>query len=570
MNKLSSWFLFLKEKLALGLNRYPETIVNAIAFAVVAIYYNHAQRFDDGSRWLMTLAIGIPLAGVLQMLQSYGFWRFGGRIGKNILHIAILTMTFLIVPETPSDHFMMRYMVLTSVGYALFFMVPYFKNRKGFSSFVFYNVGKFFLTLLYVLVIYAGTSAVYFTIDVLFELNLPGEVYLDCFILSSVVFGTMHFLGSVPDETHEKLEVTMLFERLFANIVLPLLSIYTLILHAYFLRILLMRALPEGVIGNLVVWYGLISVLTVFFLKGIEEKKEWLPKVLRYYTFGTIIPVGVLGLVIGIRISDYGLTLSRYLVVIAGIYTLVSIVGLALVKRVRDLHVALFGVVLLLVSFYGPLSGDNLTVWHQNKILEEKITKASAVDKSGNIDVGILEDKVQQDIQQTAYFITRTYGVDALYFASEEDTEITIEAKTGINVSRGIVEEMRFPEQAYRRFYSEETKRHLSLNRADELLYISSYELFDKTLEALDLEIIFSDQPYTLQFSNKNGEERIDLSTWASDLIRSDLYEDSKVIAVGDERYEITWALYSAGGVLPNDIFEVEDFESYLLIKKVP
>jgi len=393
MNRLSKWFYFLKEKLALGLSRYPETIINAIAFAFAAIYYNHADAFDDGSRLLMTLAIGIPIAGVLQMLQAYGFWRFGGRVGRNALHLTFLVIAFFVIPKMPGDHFMMRYIVLNIIAYSLFFIVPYFKNRKGFSNFVFYNIGKFFLTVLYVLVIYAGTSAIYFTIDVLFELNLPREVYLDCFILASVVFGSMHFLGSVPDESHEKLEVTMLFERLFINIVLPLLSVYTLILHAYFLRILFKSALPEGVIGNLVVWYGLISVLTIFFLKGIEEKKDWLPKVLKYYTFGTFIPVGMLALVISIRIGGYGLTLSRYLVMMAGLFTLVSIVGLTRVKGVRDLHVALLGVVLLLVSFYGPLSGDSLTVWHQNKILEAKIITASAIDQTGQIDVSTRDDK---------------------------------------------------------------------------------------------------------------------------------------------------------------------------------
>jgi len=570
MNRVAKGFNFLKIKLAQGLNRYPETIINAMAFAAVAIFYNHATNFDNGGRLLMTLAIGIPFSGVLQMLHEYGFWRFGGRAGRNVLHMAFLVLVFFIIPEMPSDHFMMRYIVLSIVAYSFFFMVPYLRNKKGFSNFVLYNIGKYFLTVLYVFVIYVGMSAVYLTINVLFELNLPGEVYIDAFILTSVVFGSMHFLGSIPDAEHEKIAVSMLFERLFVYIVWPLLSVYTVILHVYFLRILVMRTLPEGVIGNLVVWYGLISIFTIFFLKGIEEKRAWLNKGLKYYTFGMFIPIGMLAVVIGIRIGSYGLTLSRYLVVVAGIYTLVAIVGLVLVKRVRDLHVALLGIVLLLLSFYGPLSGDALTIWHQNKILKHKLITASAVDQTGAIDVSTVDDKTRQDIQQTVYFITSEYGVDALYFASEDDAEKTVEARTGINVLMGVVEETRFPDEAYKRFYSDAIRQHITLNGADELLYINSRERFDVLLETLELDVTFTDAPYTLEFSNKSGKQSIDLSTWASDFITTEIHADTKEITVGDVRYSVTWALYSARGIMPNDIFEMQDFESYLIIKRLP
>ncbi|MBS7527571.1 DUF4153 domain-containing protein [Fusibacter paucivorans] len=591
MSKIKQWFQFFKANLAKGFKRFPVTIGFAVAFVVIAIYFSHAsEKAPYIDKVMMALAIGVPLSGVMKMLEEQFAFHKWLDVAVAVSFVAVYGY---LIPLNPDDVFMRQYTALSAALYSLFFIVPYLKHSVSFSQYLFYNISKFFLTVLYAFILFAGSSAVYFTVNVLFELQLPEVVYMDLMMISFGIFGPMHFLGHLPKSEQRELPYAMLFERLFTWIVLPLIMIYTVILHAYFIKILLTRTFPEGMIGNLVVWYGLISVVTLFFLNEIRSKQQWLAKVTKYYPIGMIAPLCMLFAAAWMRIDLYGLTLSRYLLVVAGLFEIIAVVLIFFRRERANVPLGIIAVLMILLSFYGPISGDSLARRQQNERLRSKIEMLGALDTNGNVNVNNLDVLSQNEISLTATYLADTYGVDSLYLAEENETAEAFENRTGIDLR---TYRYQVPDkETYFSHYDESLMSKVMLDGADYLLKVTSYDSLKIELEAIDINVnvekAASSDVIEVRFESSNGavSERVDLTAWVKSMIALESFEDEREITLGDAQYAIKWILYNVNGyrtaetnaapdesgLKTNDLAShqqemiIEYFEGYLRIDKI-
>ncbi|MDR1361846.1 MAG: DUF4153 domain-containing protein [Holosporaceae bacterium] len=103
-------------------------------------------------------------------------------------------------------------------------------------------------------------------------------------------------------------------------VVIPFLLTYSVILYMYIVQIIFKQSLPEGIVATLVCIFGDIGIAT--YLVGYRFKNY--NKVFSFFTSNFfkifLMPTFMLAIAIGLRIDEYGITISRYMIVISFIW----------------------------------------------------------------------------------------------------------------------------------------------------------------------------------------------------------------------------------------------------------
>jgi len=231
----------------------------------------------------------------------------------------------------------------------------------------------------------AGLSIIHETLNLLFSLDLPSKWHEYIWTVSLGLIAPVSFLAfaprsfSDPITAREESEFTMrAIAALVKFVLVPLLLVYTAILYAYAIKIVVAWELPRGTLGGLVVGYLLVGAATL--LVGYPSREKGGPLVRlfwHYWVWLAALPVILLFIAVGRRISDYGLTEGRYWMVLIGVWALI----LAAIRIVRggDFDLRLVPGVLALLLFaasFGPGGAIGFSVMSQKSelasILSEK------------------------------------------------------------------------------------------------------------------------------------------------------------------------------------------------------
>jgi hypothetical protein len=153
-----------------------------------------------------------------------------------------------------------------------------------------------------------------------------GEIYFDVFIIAVFVFGLTYFLGRIQklSDNLKDYKYPVVLKVLFVSIIMPLVSVYTVVLYAYLIRIILTMTWPQGIVSNLVTWYGFISIILLILIEPLIPSSSWVAKFRKFLPIAILIPFIMLIISIMIRINAYGITILRYLVVAAWVWLLFS------------------------------------------------------------------------------------------------------------------------------------------------------------------------------------------------------------------------------------------------------
>ncbi len=486
MNKIRESIEFIIGQLKRSVQRFPVTLGITALFMVVAIMLNHAGYTGDNTkqleRLIFALAIGIPMSAAATLAIE----RFNlSGIKMALVHVGAIVMTgiyYLTIPAETNVYFGMRFMALWSILFLAFLTVPYFYKREGLSRYVLYLVGRFFLTVFFAGAIFGGIAMMIFTIDELFSVSWPDEIYMDLFIVISSAFAVTHFLGSVPemDQEIDVIDYSKIFKSLFLFIVLPIVSVYTIILYAYFVKMLFNFRLPEGIIGNLVLWYALVSVITLFFVRDLRSEVAWLSRFMRIYIPLMIIPLIMLFIAIGIRINAYGLTMPRYFVVALAIFSTISLFIMWLKKSDTAVVTAILLMAFISLTFFGPLSGYSMTLMDQSNRLESLLNQNNMIDSNGkiipNTSLGEAKEKL---ISEKIDFLLDAYTLEEVAILPKNFERSNAEATLGFEMSYYWPGE---DEQSYFNYYIEEQTKVIPVSGADYFILVSLYDKIDLTM----------------------------------------------------------------------------------------
>ncbi|MEX0346476.1 MAG: DUF4153 domain-containing protein [Rhizobiaceae bacterium] len=207
-----------------------------------------------------------------------------------------------------------------------------------------------------------GVSAIFASLQFLFGVDIPEEYYLYLWSTVGLFLAPLFGLGRLPSRYNEQVvadsrQYMSLGMRALGDFVAaPLLIIYALILHAYAAKVLLTGEVPKNQIGWLVLGYGFCVfgslLLTAPFWSVARAPMRLFLKV---WPFVMPVPLALLFYAASLRISQYGITPERYLLVLYGsVATLVVLAQLAKPLRGDIRLIVALPVLALCIASFGP------------------------------------------------------------------------------------------------------------------------------------------------------------------------------------------------------------------------
>ena len=502
----------LLESFMAVLRRFPLELLFALAGICAAIQSTLPDHEPGDITWIKVI-----MCSNLGLVLSLSASTFAASLRTNAVMIwamralilGLAVFYFYSLPAELREEDIYRFFLFAAAGHVLVSVAPFWE-RGNISTFWYYNKTLFlrFLTAaLYSAVLFAGLSVALLALDELFGVNIDDEIFFRLWIIIAGGFNTLMFLAGVPEQPLAPVSEQPLAGvqeqspgdakgstypkalKVFTQYVLiPLVSIYVLILLAYELKILIQWDLPRGWVANLIIAFavfGVLSLLLVFPVRNSSENKWiiWYGKTFHW----VLLPLtALLFLAIGKRISEYGFTEERFIVLITGIWLLFTALYFLSGRRdnIKMIPASLIIVVLLTVTLAFPVSEYSqkqrlLTIFERNDMLETgaAVTTGKADSNSqtdADDDVHVIPAKKnpdREDRQEITSIISYLYQMHGTDPFREHFTDIPEslpgEQRSGHHFTNNLLKNIRI-EPAYRwssNFgYSEYRYFNISLN----------------------------------------------------------------------------------------------------------
>lgn len=259
----------------------------------------------------------------------------------------------------------------------LIMAAPFLRQQSNEDAVWLYNsrfATAIVLSIIASLLFGGGLYAITSSLDFLLGFNVHREVYDIIWILAIAFVGPVFGLYLMPKDSREALilpDNTTLLARgisvLINYVLTPMLIVYLIILHLYAAKILITFSLPKGQVALMVLIFSLGLTGFILFARPWAERSTKLTNwLLKYWHLLLFTPLVLLAISVTRRISDYGVTPERYMLVILGIW-LFALLILPLFKKMQLGSVRILGslaAILIVVSF-GPWGAKSISVKSQ-------------------------------------------------------------------------------------------------------------------------------------------------------------------------------------------------------------
>ena len=383
--------------LSMSFRRYPV----AIAFAAVAsvcglILVNLDNASEDTERLLVSILMAMVLGALVSLVLRVVYENNPARMRIKVFSwivfgcAAALYIAYLYGTMEGFELFEMLRFAALSLATVVLFMTAVFRRDTIYQEVYSTLTGwRLAITAAYTLIIWGGVSLILFAIERLLNVRIEEEAYMDTIIILLGFFSPVFFLSGIP-EKGERLEpsgIYKFFRILVVYVIAPLLTAYTAVFYIYALRILFVWDWPDGMVGNMVLWYALIGTVTMYFLHGMDGESKWASFFGKWFPRIVILPIVLLFISLGIRINAYGITPNRYLLGVTGIWMLGCAVYQSIISyKVRNTRIITISLaVIAILSFLGPWSAINTGRISQTNRLEKLLVENNMLKDDGTI-----------------------------------------------------------------------------------------------------------------------------------------------------------------------------------------
>ena len=285
------------------------------------------------------------------------------------------------------------------------------------------------------LIFAGGISAILASLEFLFNVDLPWRAHEHVWATAASLIAPLYGLSLMPVRLDEEVALSgardTLIERgvsvLVNYIMVPIAVVYTLILHAYAVKILLDGALPKGQIGLMVSIFAVGGTATWLIAWPWRETGTVLLRFfMRYWFWFTIVPVILLVIAIWERISTYGVTPDRYGIALIAVWLALVTLYLAIRRNRADMR-ALLGsfAILVLIGSAGPWGANNLSIQSQFGRLVGYFQSEKLLTPENKIvdQPPTLSPDGKREIETILWTLSSMGGLDKLkpYFAGRKD-----------------------------------------------------------------------------------------------------------------------------------------------------
>lgn len=229
------------------------------------------------------------------------------------------------------------------------------------------------------LILCGGLSTIMFSIHFLFDVKIEGEVYADIWCIGAMFFGPFYALSNMPKyynfSVQEQYTYPLAVKFIATYLLAPLLTIYTVILYAYMVKILIQWDLPKGHLAYMITGYGIVGVLTHFLAYPLRDEAKGVLKFINdYFYHALLIPIVLMAMAIWVRVDAYGITENRYAVILATIWFGGTALYMVL-SQAKSLKVIPVGISILgLLACFGPWGAMSTSARSQVSRLETLLT----------------------------------------------------------------------------------------------------------------------------------------------------------------------------------------------------
>src|SRR5262245_32528446 len=308
-------------------HRFPWTLLSSLISAGISwLLVSESQRWKPHelflSRLLLPAMLGISLFFALALCLERS--RIAGRkhLVGLVLGLAILLVFTLSFSADSPQIYIYRFVQLAVASHLLVAVAP-FLQRGNVAPFWEFNrilFQRILLSFLFSTILYAGLAIALFAVQSLLGVKVHWKAYYFLYLSVSFLFNTWFFLAGVPSE--QELEVEYEYPaglKMFVQfILLPLVTLYVVILYGYLVKILIVREWPRGTIGwlvSIVSVFGMLALLLVHPLRN-RPGHRWIQFYSRVFYAGLFPLIILLLMAIWRRLSEYGLTEDRYFLLV--------------------------------------------------------------------------------------------------------------------------------------------------------------------------------------------------------------------------------------------------------------
>ena len=407
-----------------ALTRFPWNIlcgVTGAGCAIVSLHFSKSEALvGQCVRLAMTVALGMPLFFSLRMLrerqEQLRRWPI------EIISLPLLAWWFFALPPRPFDGpgiIWIRWLLLLA---ALHFFVAvsaylWLAENSGFWQFNRKLFLRFCLATLYTGILVAGLELALLSADKLFQLKIE-KAYGDLFFLMVGVFHPAFFLAGVPADfpaLNSDTEYPRGLKAFTQFALAPLVAVYTAILYAYAIKIVLARSWPHGWVALPVLLLSGIGIFAFLLLSPLRTRPEenWGIWFTRNFP-RALAPLSILLLLsVHLRVREYGVTEQRYLGIVAAVWTL-TWAFVFILRRNAGIRWVPFSLALIcLFAAFGPWSAGAVSRASQlgrvRRVLQQHGLWADNHAKVADRAID-LPEKESTDLQSTLSYLIETHG----------------------------------------------------------------------------------------------------------------------------------------------------------------
>lgn len=361
--------------------RFPVVLL-FLAAMTITMFLTIEDDFSNESlfgRLFFTGIFGALLATVTQFkierfkeLSKYTLLLHGATIVFSIGYYYFMTN------DEITQSMVVHLFVISFALFAGYLYVPSANNEVNFGDVALSHFKAAFTAILYGVVLFLGFIAIFGAIDILLY-DLDTKIYAHTANIAFVFFTPVYYLSLLPkfnskdEEDIKKNEAAFNYPRvleiLVSFIIIPLISIFSVVLIIYFIKILITGVWPVGQVGPMVLAYSAVGYF--IYILGSNLGNNFSRLYRKIFPI-ILIPLVAMQLVSSyIRVEAYGITESRYYVILFGVFSIVTALMLIFRKKKNTNLIVLLSAIFAILSIIPPIDAFTVSKNSQENRLEE-------------------------------------------------------------------------------------------------------------------------------------------------------------------------------------------------------
>lgn len=377
---------------------WPSVLSALIAFGLTVVsIWRHKLQIEVSDDVLL-IWIGSACLGISLFLSA----RLGSRSGFERLVFSgvalVSVMGFAFWHQNQNEIRVFRFIHFLLISHLLVAITPMRERQdqtgevtdRQLWNFNWYLLSRLTFGVIFCGILTLGLLGALGAVELLFGVDIKDTSYATVSAFTLIVVSVFQILSTMANTkvSPQGEQITGDLRRLIQFLFTPLTVIYFLIAYAYIAKITIQFDWPKGKVGLLVSLLTILVLLTYVLQKPLREVQafpEWMRRLWRWNFALLILPLVVLQLAIWRRVSDYGVTENRAVILYLSLWALaISIYNIDPFKR-RMWVIPVSLVILLIVTLAGPLSPHSLAYQSQKNQLAKLLERTGQSGPDGHL-----------------------------------------------------------------------------------------------------------------------------------------------------------------------------------------